>query len=454
MSSESLPSHEEVALREQLFHTAETAKRPAPESPTPVQRQAAWVDEDDDDMVVNLEARLKKLRKTEDETQVSGDVYQERLKKQFKSGRSAASWADLDALDKKKAAARGEDDSDDEEDLFAGAGSLLGTGGGDVLSPTTLAISRMKDANKQSPSNAVVQSVQFHANGQLLLTAGLDKTLRLFQVDGSENPKIESIFLKDMPISCAQFSNDGKRVVMTGPRPQFYVYDIEGGHVNRIPRVRNRKETKWTSFVSGREHIAMLGDEGVISLLSERSHDFIGSLKMTGSARAAAFCADDNYLMSTGSDGDIYKWDLRMRKCLYRVKDEGSLGNGAIAASGDGKFVAVGADSGVVNIYDASKLAHGKTPKPIKSLMQLTTGISSLKFNGDSQILAMASRETKDALKMVHMPSATVFGNWPTVKTPLHYISALEFSPSSGYFAVANARGRVLLYRIMHYAST
>lgn len=40
----------------------------------------------------------------------------------------------------------------------------------------------MKDANIQEPSSAVVQSVDFHLTGQLLLTAGLDKRLRFFQV--------------------------------------------------------------------------------------------------------------------------------------------------------------------------------------------------------------------------------------------------------------------------------
>ncbi|GLD93321.1 hypothetical protein PINS_up001913 [Pythium insidiosum] len=86
--------------------------------------------------------------------------------------------------------------------------------------------------------------------------------------------------------------------------------------------------------------------------------------------------------------------------------------------------------------------------------MQLTTQVDDLKFNADSQILAMASRDSRDALKLVHLPSFTVFANWPSSRTPLHYVSAMDFSPNSGYFAVGNARGRVLLYRLTHYGST
>ena len=43
-------------------------------------------------------------------------------------------------------------------------------------------VTPLADANKAEPCDAVVQSIQFHPNGQLLLTAGLDKRLRLFNV--------------------------------------------------------------------------------------------------------------------------------------------------------------------------------------------------------------------------------------------------------------------------------
>ena len=47
-----------------------------------------------------------------------------------------------------------------------------------------LEATRLKDANAAEPNGAVVRSVEFHHDGNLLLTAGLDKTIRLFQVSG------------------------------------------------------------------------------------------------------------------------------------------------------------------------------------------------------------------------------------------------------------------------------
>ncbi len=71
-----------------------------------------------------------------------------------------------------------------------------------------------------------------------------------------------------------------------------------------------------------------------------------------------------------------------------------------------------------------------------------------------AQILAMASRMKKDALRLVHLPSCTVFSNWPTSRSPLGYVHSLAFSPGGGYLAIGNAKGRTLLYRLHHYTAS
>lgn len=63
----------------------------------------------------------------------------------------------------------------------------------------------------------------------------------------------------------------------------------------------------------------------------------------------------------------------------------------------------------------------------------------------------MSSRLKKDALRLVHLPSLTVFSNWPTGRSPLHYVHSTAFSPGGGLLAIGNAKGKVLLYRMHHY---
>ena len=51
----------------------------------------------------------------------------------------------------------------------------------------------------------------------------------------------------------------------------------------------------------------------------------------------------------------------------------------------------------------------------------------------------------------VHLPSLTVFQNWPTSGTPLGHVTAVDFSPRSEYTVIGNSRGRVLLYHLKEY---
>ncbi|KAJ3615874.1 hypothetical protein Zmor_012233 [Zophobas morio] len=148
-------------------------------------------------------------------------------------------------------------------------------------------------------------------------------------------------------------------------------------------------------------------------------------------------------------DGEVYVWDLSRRVCIHKFRDEGCLSGTAVANSG--RFIACGSRSGIVNIYDSAACMKTATPKPLKSVLNLTTRTDILAFNHDSQILLMASRAQRDHLKLLHTGSLSVFSNWPTASTPLRHVHASCFSPNSGYLAIGNDRGHALLYRLSHY---
>jgi U3 small nucleolar RNA-associated protein 18 len=67
-----------------------------------------------------------------------------------------------------------------------------------------------------------------------MLTAGLDKTLRLFNVDGTESSKIQGVHFGDLPIFCAEWSAHGNEIYCSGRRPYFYCYDVGKGGVTKV----------------------------------------------------------------------------------------------------------------------------------------------------------------------------------------------------------------------------
>ncbi|CAM6126694.1 unnamed protein product [Calypogeia fissa] len=431
------------------------------------EKAPVWEDEEEARAVVRVSAvnRLRKLRKEEGEEFVSGKDYISRLRAQHTVLNRGVSWAELPSQEKERRKLDSELDSDSETergDDYDDGGALedqtllenndLVVKSRSRLPQGLIEMTRMGDGNRAEPSNGVVQSVEFHRNAQILMTAGFDKKLRFFQVDGKKNPKMQSIFLEDFPVHKAAFVPDGSKVVAAGRRNFYFLYHLEAGRVERISPLVGRTERSLESFQVSPDskQIAFLGNEGYILLCSLGTKQLTGNLKMNGSVRAVSFAENGRHLVSTGGDGEIYHWDLRTRRCFHKGADEGCVKSVSLAVSPDSRLFATGSGSGVVNVYDREGFIGGVT-RPIKSLMNLVTTVDNVKFNNDSQILAISSRMKKDALRLVHLPSYTVFSNWPTFKTPLHYVHSMDFSPGGGYLAVGNAAGKVLLYRVRHY---
>ena len=174
-----------------------------------VARKAVWEDEDDEGLRVDVagKSRLRKLRHAEEDAVLGGRQYEQRLRQQHSKLNSRTSWA---ALGTGGGSGQPGGSSDDEgvQGLLQQAGGLLADSAV-RLAPGLLETTRLRDGNQEEPCQSVVRSVEFHSNGQLLMTAGLDKRLRFFNVDGVRNPKVQSVFLEDMPLHKAAFAGGG-----------------------------------------------------------------------------------------------------------------------------------------------------------------------------------------------------------------------------------------------------
>ncbi|KAI8896359.1 WD40-repeat-containing domain protein [Globomyces pollinis-pini] len=397
----------------------------------------AW--EDDDELVVNIndKARLRKLKKDFNESVVSGKEYEERLRTQYEKMNPTPSWAKV---------TEGQQDM-----LFQTTQPLISTKR-PIVNPEKFDIIRMKNANQQAYSQCVIQAIGFHPTAPVMFTAGLDKTLRLFQIDGKENPKIQNFFIKDMPIYSANFSSTGSQVILTGRRTVFYTLDLESGEMLKINQIRGRTEKSYErSYVSPcNKYIAILGRDGYIILLSMKTKQWVANLKMNVPVVAIAF-SSKNQLWSLGSEGSVYQWNLDTKQCLHRFADEGCVKATTIAVSNSDEFIAIGSQSGVVNVYEMDTVLKSDFPAPIKAIMNLTTAITTLVFHPSSDILAIASNELKDSLRLFHLSTKRIVLNWPTSNTPLGYVSTVAFSHDGRFFGIGNDKGKVLLYRLEAY---
>ncbi|GMH39855.1 hypothetical protein BSKO_07759 [Bryopsis sp. KO-2023] len=444
------------------------------------ERKPAWEDEDDIALKIDVNASRhgRGIQKASDGATLTGVQYERRLRDRHMKLHPRTSWAQVKS--RKSTRKRRKVDSSDDEAGINGSGSgasdaddpideiltsaNVHLGKHKTLPAQQIELSRLLDANRNERTFGFINSIEFHPENQLMLTCGgKDKRVHLFNVDGVENPKMQTVHFNDMRVVKAAFSPSGHQITVSGGgNKHCYVYDIEASTLQKVQSSQRDGCPHLVTFTTSKAPdvplAAFHGTGGTLPLLCMKSKQWVGTLKMnTGNlVESAVFSRDGKELYSAGSGGTVHVWDLRMRRCRHRWNDDGALKCTSMALSPQEHYMAVGSEMGAVNLYnfdDCRPSGAQNAPAPIKTLLNLTTRIDDMQFNSDAQILAIASQRIPGSLRLVHMPSRTVFKNWPTMKTPLEYVSRVAFSPGGAFFAAGNSKGRVLLYRLHHYGT-
>lgn len=399
-------------------------------------REPVWADSDDEgeDIVTNANTKVAEIKRKEQ--------YKKQLQSKFQRILGAPAWADLDREQK-------DDDSDDE--ILRTAGHLARTESVN-LPRGILTFKRMKDLNRvgyaEGPS---ITGVEFHPTSTVSLVTGSRGVATIYSIDGKKNDKLHSMAFNSFPIRCCRFNHDGTEAIFGGSQKYFYTYNLLGGQTQRIflPKTIT-KMTKFEVSPCG-QYLALAGRFGEVHLLHTTTKELLCTVKQQTVATSLAFSNDSNLLFSHGKESEVNVFDIRKQQFIHRFIDEGCINGSSIAISPNGRLVAAGSKQGVVNIYNYSDVLSNKAPRPEKTILNLTTAISATKFNYTSEMLAIASKEVPDAVKLVHFPSGTVFSNFPGFQSNFGRPDVIQFSPQSGYLAIGNHSKQVALYRLKHF---
>ncbi|TAQ89220.1 hypothetical protein B7494_g2451 [Chlorociboria aeruginascens] len=457
----------------------------------------AWEDSDDDRLAVSLagNTRLRKLRVNPEEDIVSGREYTRRLRRQFEVLHPVPYWAlpsnRPTKRQRRSSVASNSSISSNEMDidspdlstlplarLLQDAGSLskiLPTTQHTKLRPEVIDIQRTRDIPLTQPS--AISSLSFHPSYPVILSSGLASTLYLHHVaptaQPTPNPLLTSVHIKHTPLHTSAFlSPSGDKIFFSGRRRYFHIWDLPSGNIQKVTRIYGHKDEqksmeRFKLSPCGR-YMGLVGSSkkggGTINVLDANTSQWIAAARIEGKNGVADFAwwSDGEGFTIVGKGGEVGEWSVESRSFIARWVDDGSIGatvltlgglNGPKPLGGD-RWVVIGSQSGVVNIYDrraflsSSQIEIPERPEPNKQFMQLTTPTSNLNISPDGQLLVISSKWKKDALRLVHLPSCTVYRNWPTSVTPLGRVTATAFSSASDMLAVANEAGKIRLWEI------
>lgn len=406
------------------------------------EKKAVWIDDDDYNytMDIALNAQNRKLP-----TKRSEKLYTTYLENKYKLFVGTPKWAEFEKKDK----------ADDLDNDILKHSCHLETPKIKNLPKNIIDIKALKALNTSTHTEGpIITSVDFHPLSTVALVAGTSGILSLFQVDGHTNGKLHSMQFKKYPISKATFMKNGTEILLGSQYyPYCHTYDLMSGKTYKLPLPHGITNMKRYEVSPDGSLIALCGRLGEIYLLHNSTKELISTLKMNSKCRTLTFSPDNRTLITHGNGSEMYVWDLNTRTCINRATDDGCISCASLAVSPSGQFVATGSAQGVVNLYNTKTVLEDQNPTPLKIVMNLVTSVTSLKFNPTSEILSAASVDKHNAFKMLHIPSFTVFSNFPTFQTKIGLPQMINFSPGSGYLSIANRTGSALLYRLRHYGN-
>ncbi|KAG9247935.1 WD40-repeat-containing domain protein [Calycina marina] len=465
----------------------------------------AWEDSDDERLTISLadNPRLRKLRTHETDDVVSGREYTRRLRKQFELLHPIPDWAQQSSRPAKRqrrssAGSNSSFSTDEEMDLdetdpstlplarfLQDANSLIRSappaGKKQKLRPEVLDIQRTRDIPGIQHSG--ITSLSFHPSYPVLLSSGLASTLYMHHIAPTAhpipNPQLTSVHIRSTPLATSCFHPSGDKIFFAGRRRYFHTWDLPSGTVQKVTRIYGHKDEqrsmeRFKLSPCGR-YMGLIGSGkkggGVVNVLNASTTQWLASARIEGQNGVADFAwwHDGQGLTVVGKGGEVGEYSMSSHSFVARWIDDGSIGatvltlggsNGPKILGGD-RWVVIGSQSGVVNIYDrrsfitsSSTSSSNETiditerPQPTRRLEQLVTPTSNLAISPDGQILCFSSKWKRDALRLVHLPSCTVYRNWPTSSTPLGTVTSLAFSAEGNMLAVGNEQGRIRLWDI------
>ena len=209
-----------------------------------------------------------------------------------------------------------------------------------------------------------VLSVDFSRDGRFAVSAGEDKTVRVWDV--ARRQAIRLFEGMPSPVQCVRMSGDGKYIAIACPEPDRLLRVWDMNRPSEAVDMRLEEGVESCAF-SADGTVLVAGGEGVVQVFNAQTGSSLGKFDFNGRSTAAS---SDGRLLAAAGPGNVVRLFEADSEEPRELRGAGGMITG-IAMSGDDRVVVSGGTDRMLRVWDVQgnrQVLIQRTPGEVRSL--------------------------------------------------------------------------------------
>ncbi|NEQ71958.1 MAG: hypothetical protein F6K23_02050 [Okeania sp. SIO2C9] len=249
------------------------------------------------------------------------------------------------------------------------------------------AVYGVKEYNHLEGHGDVVWSVTFQPEGNLIASASVDKTIKLWRRDGKLEKTLEG---HTGSVSRISFSSDGKYLASASHDRTVKIWNLQQTEIKPLNLKSHRDEVTAVSFSPDSKILASGSQDKTIKIWS-KTGALLRTIKTKAAVNSVSFSPDGQVVAAANANGTVKLWNLRGR-LLATLKHRNGNQNYPVYSvnfSPDGRSIVTGGGDRTIKIWRFSRNRVILERKIVRHKQE----VLSASFSPDGQIIASSSAD-------------------------------------------------------------